>query len=181
MSKPVKELLIADYKKRFEDLDGALIVDIRGMNANDNNDLRLGLQKKKIRVTVVKNTLARKALSGTNLEGLSVGLEGPTALAYGAESVVDVARELVDWARKIKQLTLKGAILDGTYYDGVEGVKRLSTFPTKEEAQARVVTLILSPARKVVGAALAPGSKILGIVKEIQSRLEKGEVIAKAG
>jgi large subunit ribosomal protein L10 len=179
MSKPIKEMLIEDYKKRFVDLDGALIVDIRGMTANDNNDLRLELEKKSIRVTVVKNTLAKKALAGTKLENLAVGLEGPSALAYGATSVVDVARELVDWAKKLKQLTLKGAILDGTYYPGEQGVKKLSSFPTREEAQAKVVQLVLSPASNLLRAATSPGSNILGIVKEIQERLEKGQAIAK--
>lgn len=180
MSKPIKGMMIEDYKKRFRDVDGALILDIRGINANDNNDLRLGLRQKKIRVTVVKNTLAKKALAGTSLEPLTAGLNGPSALAFGEGSVVDVARELMTWVRKIKELTLKGAILDGQYFDGAEGVKRLSQFPTREEAQARVVQLVLSPAKKVLGAAVGPGSKILGIVKELQERLEKGQAIAKA-
>lgn len=179
MSKPIKELIVEDYKKRFVDIDGALVVDIRGMTSNENNTLRMGLSKKNIRVTIVKNTLARKAFAGTKLGVLGESLEGPSALAYGAESVIDVARELVDWAKKIKQLTLKGAVLDGTYYEGAEGVKRLSTFPTKEEAQAKVVQLILSPASNLLRAATSPGSNILGIVKEIQERLEKGQAIAK--
>ena len=37
MSKPVKEMIVADYKKRFENIDDALLIDIRGVNANDNN------------------------------------------------------------------------------------------------------------------------------------------------
>lgn len=180
MSKPVKELIIGEYKERFEDIDGALVVDIRGMTANDNNTIRRGLQAKQIRVTVLKNSLAKKAFVGTALEPLGPALEGPSALAYGAESVVDVARQIVEWSKKVKTLALKGAVLDGQYFAGAEGVKRLSQFPTREEAQAKVVTLILSPARKVMGAAVGPGSKILGIVKEIQTRLEKGEAIAKA-
>jgi large subunit ribosomal protein L10 len=179
MSKPIKEMLVSDYKSRFEDVDGALVIDIRGMTSNENNSLRMGLHKKNIRVTVVKNTLAKKAFAGTKLDVLGNELDGPSALAYGAESVIDVARELVDWARKIKQLTLKGAVLDGTYYDGAEGVKRLSTFPTREEAQAKVVQLILSPASNLLRAATSPGSNILGIVKEIQERLEKGQTIAR--
>lgn len=179
MSKPIKETIIADYKKRFDDLEGALLVDIRGIDANTNNNLRKGLDKKNIRVTVIKNTLAMKAFHDTKLQPLCDGLEGPSALAYGAESVVEVARELVDWAKKIKQLTLKGAVLDGTYYGGAEGVKRLSTFPTREEAQAKVVQLVLSPASNLLRAATSPGSNILGIVKEIQERLEKGQAIAK--
>ena len=181
MSKPIKELIVADYKKRFEDVEGALVLDIRGITANDNNSMRQGLHKKQIRVTIIKNTLAKKAFAGTKLEPLSPALEGPSALAYGAESVVDVARELVTWAKKVKQLTLKGAVLDGQLYAGAEGVKRLSQFPTREEAQAKVVQLILSPAGNLVRAATSPGSNIMGIVKEIQERLEKGQAIAKVG
>ena len=181
MSKPVKEMIMADYKRRFEDLDGALILDVRGVEANANNAMRLGLAEKNIRVTVIKNTLAKKALADTKLRALAPALEGPSALAYGAESVVDLARELVEWARKVKELDLKGAVLDGEYFDGAEGVKRLSQFPTREEAQAKVVQLILSPARQAIGAATSPGSNILGIIKEIQQRLEEGRTIGRAG
>ena len=181
MSKPVKEMIIRDYQKRFGALEGAVVIDIRGIDANDNNEFRTGLHHKDIRVTVVKNTLARKALGGTQLESLRPAFEGPSALAYGSETVVNVARELVDWARKVKMLDLKGAVLDGEYFDGEAGVKRLAAFPTREEAQARVVQLVLSPARNVLGAANAPGGRILGIVKQIQEKLEAGETIARAG
>ena len=181
MSKPVKEMIIDHYKDQFSDLEGALVVDIRGIEANENNALRLGLLEKSIKVTVIKNTLARKAFAGTALENLGDVLQGPSALAYGAESVVDVARALVDWAKKIEDLDLKGAVLDGELFEGEAGVKRLSDFPTREEAQAKVVTVVLTPGGKVVSAANAPGSNILGIVKDIQERLERGETIGKAG
>jgi len=179
MSKPVKEMIMADYRSRFGDLEGALAIDIRGIEANVNNEFRSALAKQDVQVTVIKNTLARKAIDGTAIEPLLPALEGPTALAYGAESVVEVARQLVDWAKKIKELDLKGAVLDGEYFDGAAGVKKLSTFPTRDEAKAKVVLLILTPAGNVVGAAKAPGSQLLGIVKEIQERLEDGNAITK--
>ncbi len=181
MSKPIKNMMVADYRRRFEGVSNALLVDIRGIEANQNNALRQGLHASGIRITVVRNTLARDAFKDTTLETLSQALEGPTAMCYGGESVVEVARELVDWAKKVKELDLKGACLDGEYFDGHEGVKRLSTFPTRDEAQAKVVQLVLSPAGHVLGAATSAGSNILGIVKEIQERLEKGEDITKAG
>ncbi len=173
MSKPVKEMITADYQKRFADVADALLIDIRGIDANDNNSLRLGLAAKDIRITVVKNSLACKAFAGTRLEALSNVLQGPSAVAWGAESVVDVARELGEWSRKVGELDLKAAVLDGELFEGEAGVKRLSGFPTRAEAQARVVQLVLSPAAAVLGATLAPGASILGIVKEIQDRLEK--------
>ncbi|MGI9013764.1 MAG: 50S ribosomal protein L10 [Phycisphaerales bacterium] len=179
MSRPVKEMIVDDYKRRFADVENALVIDVRGIEANENNALRLDLLKKEIRVTVVKNTLARKAFEGGTLESLTPALDGPAAVAYGAESVVEVARALVDWAKKVKQLELKGACLDGEFFEGDEGVKRLSTFPTRIEAQAKVVQLLLSPARNLVGCALAPGGNITSILKTIQEKLEGGEVIAK--
>ena len=134
MSKPVKEMIVDEYRRRFDGIEGGLVVDLRGIDANENNNLRVDLLKKDIRVTVVKNTLARKAFEGTSLEALGPALDGPCALAYGAESVVDVAREIVAWAKKIDLLELKAAVLDGEYFEGDAGVKRLSEFPTKEEA-----------------------------------------------
>lgn len=181
MSKPVKQMIMADYEGRFADIDGAVVIDIRGIDANTNNAMRLGLLKKQVRVTIVRNALARNTFKGTNLENIGDALVGPSALAYGGESVVNVAREIVDWAKKVKELQLKGAILDGTYFDGEEGVKRLSSYPTREEAQAKVVSLVLAPAGNVVGGAKGPGGRILGIVKEIQERLEKGESISRVG
>ena len=160
MSKPVKKLIIDDYKDRFEGVEGALVLDIRGITSNDNNTLRRGLQQKQIRVTVVKNSLATKALSGTLLEHLSPALNGPSALAYGEASVVDVAREVMNWTKKIKTLTLKGVVLDGQYFAGAEGVKRLSQFPTKIEAQAKVVTLVLSPAFERSAHQALPGFRL---------------------
>jgi large subunit ribosomal protein L10 len=181
MSKPVKEMIMADYKKRFADVGDALLIDVRGIDANENNALRLDLGRKEIRVTVVKNSLARKAFAGTCLEPLNAALEGPSALAYGAESVVEVARSLVEWAGKVERLDLKAAVLDGQLFEGKAGVERLSRYPTRPEAQARAVQLLLVPAGNVVRCATSPGSLLAGIIKEINSRLEKGETIPKAG
>ncbi len=181
MSKPIKSMMVADYRRRFEDVNNALLVDIRGIEANENNALRQGLHASGIKITVVRNTLARDAFKETPLEALTAGLDGPSAMCYGADSVVEVARAMVDWAKKIDKLDLKAACLDGEFFDGHDGVKKLSTFPTRDEAQATVVQLVLSPAGNVLGGAKSPGANLLGIVKEIQERRENGEEIAKVG
>jgi len=178
MSKPVKDLIIKEYRTRFEGLDGAVLVEIRGMSNTDTAAMRGKFRESKVRVTIVRNTLAKKAFAGTTLEALAPGLAGPTAVVYGSDSVVNVARDVIKWAKGVEQMTLKGACIEGEWYAGPAGVKRLSEFPTKEESQANVVLIALSPGRKVVGAAVAPGRRVLGIVKEIQDRLEKGEAIA---
>lgn len=181
MSKPVKDMIVAEYEKRFAEVDCAVVIEVRGMDANDNNAFRGILAKNDIRVTIVKNSLARMAFTGGPLEELNQSLVGPSALVFGAESVVDVARELVKCAKQFNALTLKAALLDGEFFEGDSGVRRLSDFPTRDEAQANIVAIALSPFKNIVGASNAPGGNILGIVKQIQEKLESGEGISKAG
>ncbi|MBL1217911.1 MAG: 50S ribosomal protein L10 [Planctomycetes bacterium] len=179
MSKLVKEMIVDEYRDRFDGVNEAVVVDIRLLNANQNVDLRSGLKAKDIRVTVVRNRLAKQAFSETELKALDPLLEGPTALVTGAESVVHVARELVDWVKKIKTLELKGAVLDGDVFSGKDGVEALSKFPTRDEAQGQVVQLVLSPASNLVSAVTAPGAEIVSIVQQIADKLEDGETIDK--
>lgn len=168
MSKPIKNLIASEYTSRFEGVSGAVVVEIRGLDAGATTSMRNSLRSKGIRVTVVKNALARRTFKGGPLASLEKALKGPSAILTGPESAVLVAREIVKAAQAEKKIVLKGAIFDGEYYDGDAGVKKLGAFPTREEAQAKVVTLLLSPARQ-----------IMGVVKTLQEKLEKGEAIAK--
>lgn len=181
MSKSMKELIIREYETRFEGVDDAMLISIRGVDAISNNKIRLGLAEKDIHVTVLRNSLARSAFKGTGLEALSQVLEGPNALVYGADSVINVARQIVELLKDFPAIGLNGAVLDGELFEGAEGVRQLSTFPTRDEAIVQAVTLILSPARNLVGQIKGPGSRISGLVKAIEEKLEKGEAIAKAG
>jgi large subunit ribosomal protein L10 len=168
MSKPVKDMIASEYGRRFEGVTGAVVVVFRGLDGQATTNMRGKLREKGIRVTIVKNALARRSFRGGPLGSLETALKGPSALLTGMESAVLVAREIVKVAKAEKKVVLKGALFDGEYYDGEAGVQLLGSFPTKEEAQAKVVTLVLSPARN-----------IMGVVKTIQEKLEKGEEIAK--
>lgn len=182
MSKPIKNLITQSYKDKFGDLDGAVLIDIRGVQSNTNNKIRHDLAAKKVKVTVVKNSLAGKAFGDTALDGLAKLLDGPSALVYGADedvTVVDIAREVVKLAKEIEQLQVKGALMDGQLF-GADEMEALSKYPTKPEAQGQVVQIILTPAQKLVGSVLGPGRKVASLIKAIEEKLEKGETIAKA-
>ena len=181
MSKAVKEMMIRDYKDRFSDVEEAVVISIRGIDANENNRLRMGLFEQGIHVMVVRNALAKKAISDSALSSLGEVIEGPSALSWGGESVINVARELVKWAREIENLELKGAILDGELFEGNAGVVELSKYPTRDEAIAQNVTLFLSPGRNLLGSVKGPGGRLMGIIKAIEEKLEKGETIEKIG
>ncbi|MFO0830738.1 MAG: 50S ribosomal protein L10 [Phycisphaerales bacterium] len=184
MSKAIKTIMMRDYKTRMtvggESAKDAVLISIRGVKAVDTTKLRNNLAKKDIRITVVRNALARKTFEGTSLSALNELLSGASALAFGATSVVEVARALVESMAKMPALELKGAVLDGTLFKGKDGVVELSKFPTKDEAIGQVVTLVVSPARKLVAQVKGPGGNVAGIIKAIEGRLEKGEKIAKA-
>lgn len=183
MSKAIKNIIMRDYTSRVAGDEGkpqdAVLISIRGVKAVDTTKLRGNLAKKHIKITVIRNSLARKAFGGSSLSALTDVLSGASALAYGSESVVQVARALTESIAKYPALELKGAVLDGTLYKGKEGVVELSKFPTRDEAIAQSVTLVVSPGRKLLGQVKGPGSNVAGIIKAIEMKLEKGEAIAK--
>jgi large subunit ribosomal protein L10 len=181
MSKPVKNLITDSYKSRFEGITGGVLVDIRGIAANANNEMRAGLAEKQIKVTVIKNSLAKRAFEGTDLEAFNELIDGSNAVVYPVSeetSVVNVARELIDWAKKVQNMQFKGALLDGIQF-GADEIKKLSEFPTKEEAQAKAIQILLTPGQKLAGSILGPGRKLASIIKAIEEKLESGEQIKK--
>ncbi|MDX1683407.1 MAG: 50S ribosomal protein L10 [Phycisphaeraceae bacterium] len=171
MSKPVKEMIIESYRQRFGDAAGAVLVDLRGIDANTNNALRQALAAKGIRITMVKNSLARQAVDGTALEPLRDMIDGSCAFVYGAESVVEVARALVEHAKDIEDLDFHGALLEEQVF-GSDEIDRLSKFPTRDEAIADVLTLLVSPGRTLAGQVAAPGRKLAGLLKALEERAE---------
>ena len=179
MSKPIKNLIVREYQARISGASEAMLIGIRGVKAIPATRLRKGLAAKKIKITVLQNALAKKAFSGTPLEPLSKMLIGSSALAYGGQSAVEVAREIVKLIEKIPEVELKGAILDGQLFEGKAGCMELSKFPTRDEAVAQVVTLVVSPAKKLVAAIKGPGGAVAGIIRSIEDKLEKGETFAK--
>lgn len=179
MSKAVKDMIMRDYREKLGDHTDAVVVSLRGIDANSNNAIRTGLQKKQVYVTMVRNNLFLKTFAETNLKSLEPIMTGSNVVAYGAESVVEVAREIVDLIKEHPDIELKGAVLDGQLFSGDDGVKALSKFPTREEAIAQDVTLILGPGRKLLASVKGPGGRLMGVVKAIEEKLEKGEAIAK--
>ena len=169
MSKPVKEMIRKELTGRLEGVTSVAVVDLTGIDAVTNNQIRGRLLEKDIRISVVKNSLARQAFKEVGLETASELLTGPCALAYGADSIISVVRELCDIARDVKELTVKGALLDGDLF-GAERIEELSRFPTRDEAIAQVVGAMLSAGANLSACIIAPGGQIASLLKAIEEK-----------
>src|SRR5207247_10694127 len=123
----------------------------RGINAIKNNLIRRRLREKGLRMTVVKNTLARRATAGSKIAGFDKLLEGPSAVIYGKASISTIARALLDEKKADEKIELRGMFFDGEVYVGDDGVKAVSKMPTREEAIGIIVACALSPGQKLAG------------------------------
>lgn len=180
MSKKVKNLITRDLGKRFEGIDGVAVINPRGMGAIKNNQFRRRLRDKGLRMTVVKNSLARRAVEKTPLDGFDKLLEGPSAVIYGEASIVQLARLVLEEKKADDTLELRGVFFDGEVYAGDKGVEQVSKLPTREEAIGQLVALLLSPARNLAAALKGPGGKLGSILKTIEDKAKEKEGAASA-
>jgi large subunit ribosomal protein L10 len=173
MSKYVKGLLQKELKEKFTDLDDFLVLETRGVSGNENNEMRGSLKEKGINLTVVKNVLMRRTLDVLGMSAaMNLFLAGPCTVAYGGDSVVDIAKECVDWSKKIDAIKLKGAFVDGSIMDS-DGATELAKLPSRAELQGAVVMLANSPGANLSGAIMGPGGVIAGCIKSLVEKLEE--------
>ena len=173
MSKYVKELLENELAKKFKNIDDFLVVVTKGVDGNENNEMRGILKEKGIKLTVVKNALMRRAMEGLGkTAAASLFLSGPCTVVYGGDNIVDMARELANWAEKIEAVSLKGAFVDGVVMN-TEEARVLSKMPSRAELQGKIIILANCPGANVAGAVAGPGGLIAGCIKSLVQRLEK--------
>lgn len=172
MSKFVKELQLDHLRRQFDGVSDLLVVNVIGMDAVANHQLRMELRKKGIQLEVVKNSLARKVLTERGVQVTKASLSGTSAVAWGGEGIVELAREITDWAKKIEKLQVKGGSVDGQGIDAA-GVERLSKLPSRLELLGKIVNLITAPAGRVVMLANAPGRAVASQIKSIAEPKEE--------
>lgn len=166
MSKYVKDLQIRDYRARLSAVEDLLIINVVGIDAMQTNRLRLDLRKKGIELQVVKNNLARKILEEKGLGSASGLLTGPSAVIWGGEGIVELAREISDWAKKIEKLSIRGACVSGQTLDAL-AVDQLSKLPSRVELLGRLVGQILSPGARLAALVLSPGGSLVSQIQQI--------------
>lgn len=164
MSKYVKELMMDQLRTDLNGSRSVLILDLNGIDGVAENQLRLQLRKKAIRMRALKNSLARRVFEDAGLGGLGQYLTGPSVAVWGGDGVAELAKEISTQVKKLKKPTIKGGAVDGTII-GPAQVEEITNLPSREALIARVASLALSPAQRVVALANAPASGLLGQLK----------------
>jgi large subunit ribosomal protein L10 len=133
------------------------------------------LLKHGAKLTVVKNTLTRRAAEAAGADALLAMLEGPTAIAFveADGNPVAVAKALSDAAKSTNILALRGGVLSGNPITGDE-IERLAKLPPLEVLQAQLVGVIVAPLTQLAAVLNAPLQNLVGLIDARITQLQEG-------
>jgi large subunit ribosomal protein L10 len=136
------------------------MAEYRGLTVESLNKLRVDARSKGVYLHVLKNTLARRAVTGTPFEAAQGAMVGP--LIYGfSEDAVAAAKVIADFAKTNDKLVVKGGAYAGKALDA-NGVKALAAIPSREVLIAQVAGLLKSPIQRLAGVLAALAEKKQG-------------------
>ena len=139
-----KKQVVAELTERLNNSVAGVIVDYKGINVADDTALRKELREAGVEYTVVKNTLLKLAIAGTELSGLDSVLEGTTAIATSADDYVAAARILNKFADTHKNFEIKNGFIDKEVID-VAKISGLAKLPSREVLLANVLGAFQAP------------------------------------
>jgi large subunit ribosomal protein L10 len=150
------------------DANSVVVVANGGLSVAQMTELRGELRTAGANMKVVKNRLAKIAISGKPAEKIADLFKGPTAIAFSEDPVA--AAKIVDaYAKKNEKLVVLGGAMGNEVLDA-NGVKALASMPSREELIASIVLTITSPAANLASAIGAPGAQIAGIIETLENR-----------
>ena len=140
----LKQPIVKEIAELLDGAQAAVVVDYRGLSAEQDTRLRKELREAGVTYKVYKNTMIRIAAKGTPFESLDSSLEGPTAIAVSKEDATAPARILYNFSKTAPDLELKAGVVDGVTYDQ-DGIKGIATVPSRDELIGRLLGSIQSP------------------------------------
>lgn len=143
LNRSEKEAVISDVTSLAAKAQTLVMAEYRGITVADMTKLRTEARSKGVTLSVLKNTLARRAVAGSAFEVVGDQMTGP--LIYGfSEDAVAAAKVVADFAKTNDKLVIRGGAFGGKALD-VEGVKQLANIPSKEVLLSQLLGLMQSP------------------------------------
>ena len=158
MNKQQKQTYITEMTAQFENSEAVLVTHYQGLNVNQLDELRKQMREHGIQFKVTKNRITKLALKNSKCKDLTNLFTGPTAIAL-SEDAITSAKILTKFSKENKNLKILGGIMGKEILD-IAGVANVATLPTLDEARAKIVGILSSPAQKITSILLAPASKI---------------------
>ncbi len=164
--------MIEDLAVQLGNTSVLYITDTAELNAEQTSNLRRECFKKGVSLSVVKNSLLKKAMDrveGKDFSGLEGVLAGPTAIMICETGNVP-AKLIKQFRKKGTKPALKGAWIDEAVFVGDNQLDTLIDIKSKEELLGEVIGLLQSPAKNVISALKSGGNTIAGLVKTLQEK-----------
>lgn len=143
MDRTSKKEIVSLVREELEGVPSLIVASGVGIDANKMNDLRGKLRDVGAKYRVIKNTLARRVVEGTDLDSIAPSFVGPTAIVYHPEDAVAAAKVLVDFAKTEEKLEVRAGWLNGDVLDAA-GVVSLSKMPGKDELRSTLLRTFLA-------------------------------------
>jgi len=163
MNKEAKKNYVEEMKKNFSSNESVMIAQYQGLNVTELDELRKELRDKGILFKITKNRITKIAIKETAVKDLEKYFTGPTAAAISSDPIT-TAKILTNFAKSHDKLKIVAGFMDGKVLDQKE-VAIIATLPSLEEARAKIVGILATPAQKLVSILLAPGSKIANLAR----------------
>ncbi|OGL02505.1 MAG: 50S ribosomal protein L10 [Candidatus Rokubacteria bacterium RIFCSPHIGHO2_12_FULL_73_22] len=164
---PTREKIetVQALKARLDGVKTVVLTEYRGLTVQQLGDLRKQLRAVSAEYKVVKNRLARLAISSSELEGLARHLSGPTGIIFSKQDPVAVAKALHTFARTNQALAIKAGYVEGKMLQP-DGLKALADLPSRETLRAQLVGAIQGPLAQLVGLLAAPHRELVYVLAE---------------
>ena len=161
----LKQPVVQEISERIKDAQSVVLVDHRGLTVEQDTQLRRALREAGVTYKVYKNTMMNFAFKGTDFEGLSPYLEGPSAMAASETDAIAPARVLAKFAKTAKMLEIKAGVVEGVVYDAA-GIADIASIPSREELLSRLLGSIQSPI-----------TNFARVMKQLAEKLAEEEVV----
>jgi len=143
-----KKAIVDDVNEIASSALSAVLADYRGLTVSQMTELRKLAREQSVYLRVVRNTLARRAVEGTEFECLKDSLVGPTIMALSIEDPGAAARLIKDFAKEHEQLEVKALAVGGEVM-GPEDIDRLAKLPTRDQALGQLAGVLQAPITKL--------------------------------
>ncbi len=166
-----KQEVVTELQEFFADGKVVIVTDLSGLTVAEMTQFRRSLKNENAKLKVAKNTLVRKAIDGSNFQVLSELAKGPSAFVVGYDDPAQPAKTVVDYLKKLKKGSVRGAVLEGNKLDE-KGVASLASLPSKGELLSSIMGGLDSGARNIAGILSAVIRDIALLTEEVAKKNE---------